>query len=103
MSKTTEAPEFTISGIENITRRDFLIGGAAVMLPGGCGNSGGSNSSVETRTFETPAGPVEVPVNPQRVVPGYATDIFECGAKFFYDSPLPAVVFLDNVERSLLS
>jgi iron complex transport system substrate-binding protein len=75
MTKTIEAPGFTLPGIEDITRRDFLIGGAAALLLGGCGSSGSERVSVETKTVETPAGEVEVPVNPQRVVPGYTTDI----------------------------
>jgi iron complex transport system substrate-binding protein len=72
--KAIEAPRFVLPGIEDITRRDFLVGGAAALLLGSCGSSGRNEAYGETRTVETPAGAVEVPVNPRRVVPGYTTD-----------------------------
>lgn len=54
--------------IEDATRREFLIGGAAALLLAGCG-VGGSDSSGETRTVEDANGrSVEVPVAPSRVV-----------------------------------
>jgi ABC-type Fe3+-hydroxamate transport system substrate-binding protein len=60
--------------IEDITRRDFLVGGAAALLLGGCGSGGGGNeASGETRTVEGFYGPVELPVRPRRVVPGYTS------------------------------
>jgi iron complex transport system substrate-binding protein len=67
--KTIEAPGFTIPGIEDITRRDFLVGGAAALLLGGCGSDRGSNEpSGERRPFEHAMGTTEVPVRPERVV-----------------------------------
>jgi hypothetical protein len=35
MTKTIEKPGFIVPGIEDITRRDFLVGGAAVLLLAG--------------------------------------------------------------------
>lgn len=76
MTKTIERPGFTLPGIEDITRRDFLVGGAATLLLAGCGSgSGGNEPSGETRTVESPMGPVELPENPERLVAMYATDV----------------------------
>lgn len=56
-------------GIENASRRDFLVGGAAALLLAGCGASGGGEPSGETRTVRDATGrSVEVPVLPQRIV-----------------------------------
>lgn len=68
MKKRIEMPGFTLPGVEDITRRDFLVGGAAALLLGGCGSGGGNESSGETRTIEHPYGTTEVPVEPQRIV-----------------------------------
>jgi iron complex transport system substrate-binding protein len=68
MKRKIEAPGFILPGIEDITRRDFLIGGAAVILLGGCGGNGGQNSSSgETRPFTHAAGTTQVPVSPKRI------------------------------------
>lgn len=76
MTKNIKVPDFTLPGTCDITRRDFLVGGAAALLLGGCGSGGAEGSSTgETRSVEGPMGTVEVPVSPQRVVPGYTTDI----------------------------
>lgn len=69
MQKNTQAPGFTIPDIEYVTRRDFLVGGAAALLLNGCG-SGEESSSAETRTVEGFYGPVELPVRPKRLIPG---------------------------------
>lgn len=63
-------PGFILPGIEDIMRRDFLVGGAATLLLAGCGSSGGNGeASGESRTVEDGSGrSVEVPVNPERVV-----------------------------------
>jgi iron complex transport system substrate-binding protein len=67
--KNIEVPGFILPGIEDITCRDFLVGGAAALLLGGCGSGGGGNeASGETRTVEHALGTTEVPVAPQRVV-----------------------------------
>jgi iron complex transport system substrate-binding protein len=75
--KTIERPGFLLPGVEDITRRDFLIGGAAALLLGGCGSEGGNSesSSGETRTFRDAVGEKEIPVSPRRVVTldGYFT------------------------------
>jgi iron complex transport system substrate-binding protein len=69
MTKTTERPGFVLPGVEDITRRDFLVGGAAAILLGGCGSSGGgSEASGRTKPFEHAMGTSEVPVSPRRVV-----------------------------------
>jgi iron complex transport system substrate-binding protein len=69
--KNIEVPGFILPGIEDITRRDFLVGGAAALLLGGCGSGGGgdeSSDSGEMRIFRDAVGEKEVPVSPRRVV-----------------------------------
>jgi iron complex transport system substrate-binding protein len=66
--KHAVVPKFVPPDVENITRRDFLVGGAAALLLGGCGSGGGGSSSGETRTVEHALGTSEVPVSPQRIV-----------------------------------
>jgi iron complex transport system substrate-binding protein len=73
--KDIEAPGLVIPGIEDITRRDFLIGGAAALLLGGCGSDGESagETSGETRTVEHMFGTTEVPAEPKRVAALFVT------------------------------
>lgn len=55
--------------VEDITRRGFLVGGAAALLLSGCGSDQGSNeSSGETREVRSGEGSIEVPVAAKRVV-----------------------------------
>lgn len=59
--------------IDDVTRREFLIGGAGLLLlaPYSCGGgseAGGEPASGETRPFEHAAGVTDVPVSPQRIV-----------------------------------
>jgi iron complex transport system substrate-binding protein len=69
MKKNTEVPGLVLPGTWDITRRDFLAGGAAAILLGGCGGSGDeTSSSGETRRVEHFAGTTEVPAEPERVV-----------------------------------
>ena len=64
------------------TRREFLIGagGLLVLAPYSCGSNGesgqgGENGSDETRTVEGYYGQVDLPANPQRLIPGYTTEM----------------------------
>jgi ABC-type Fe3+-hydroxamate transport system substrate-binding protein len=77
MIGTVEKPGIAVSDLEDITRRDFLVGGAGLLALGvaGCGRGETGDSSSETRTVDTPRGPVELPVNPRRVVAMYTTDV----------------------------
>lgn len=79
MKMTTGVPGFTMPGIEDVTRRDFLVSGAAVLVLGGCGSSGeedmSGDSGVRTRTADTPRGPVQIPAQPQRVIAAYTHDL----------------------------
>jgi len=77
VKQTIGVSGFTIPGIEDVTRRDFLIGGAGLLALGlaGCGGEGAGEASTGTRRVESLMGPVDLPVRPQRVVPGYATDM----------------------------
>lgn len=72
MVKTVERPGLPVPAIEDITRRDFLVGGAGLLALGtfGCGGGGEEGFAGETRTVEGYYGPVEVPVRPRRVIPG---------------------------------
>jgi len=58
--------------IDDVTRREFLIGAASLLLlPAGCGSGGEGGeetASGETRTVRHALGETEVPVSPERVV-----------------------------------
>jgi iron complex transport system substrate-binding protein len=80
----TKTIEYTQRGIklppqivDDLTRREFLIGAGLIVLAPACG-SGGENgdASGQTRTVEHALGTTEVPVSPQRVVAvdGFALD-----------------------------
>lgn len=75
--KNIEAPGFALPGVEDITRRDFLVGGAGLLALGiaGCGGDGGDGASRETRRVQSPMGPVELPVDLRRLVAMYAVDV----------------------------
>jgi iron complex transport system substrate-binding protein len=66
---------------ENLTRRRFITaaGGLALGVLTGCGSedqaAAPTATVAATRIFAGPAGPVEFPANPQRVIPGYTTDV----------------------------
>lgn len=69
MKKNVEVPGFVIPVVEDITRRDFLIGGVAALLLGGCGGGDEEGPPGETRTFTDNRGvEVEVPVKAERIV-----------------------------------
>jgi len=55
--------------IDDVTRREFLIAAAGllVLAPHGCGSGAGSGPSSETRTVEHAFGATEVPARPERV------------------------------------
>lgn len=64
------------------TRREFLIGAGSLLIlaPFGCGDDGetgegGGTTSDDTRTVDSVYGQVELPANPQRLVPGYTTEM----------------------------
>ena len=77
MTKTIQRPGPVLPGVEDVTRRDFLVGGAGLLALGlaGCGADGGGASSGETRRVQSPMGPVELPADPKRLVAIYATDV----------------------------
>jgi iron complex transport system substrate-binding protein len=80
MTRTGERTEISLPAIEDITRREFLIGGAAALLLGGCEGSGneedtGEETNIRTRTADTPRGRVEIPADPQRLVALYTHDL----------------------------
>ena len=67
----TKKPLPPLPEIDDVTRREFLIGVGSllVLAPYGCGSGerGGETTSGGTRTVEHAAGTTEVPVNPSRV------------------------------------
>lgn len=78
MMKNIKAPGFIVPGIEDVSRRDFLLGGAAALLLGGCGSGEGDTgegATARTRTAQTPRGPVEIPADPQRLTALYTHDL----------------------------
>ncbi len=76
MTKTIQVLERGITlpplpEIDDVTRREFLIGTAGLLLlPAGCGSDGegGDEASGEMRTVEHALGTTEVPTEPRRVV-----------------------------------
>jgi iron complex transport system substrate-binding protein len=55
--------------IDDVTRREFLIGAAGLLLlPAGCGGQESDETSGETRTVEHELGTTKVPVEPGRIV-----------------------------------
>ncbi len=81
MTKTIETPGTKVPPqiVDDLTRRDFLIGGAAALLLGGCGSGDnedtGEEEAARTRTVDTPRGRVEIPAEPQRIVALYTHDL----------------------------
>lgn len=73
--RTIERPGFVLPDIEDLTRRDFLVGGAAAWLLGGCGGGGSGEASGQVREVEGPMGMVALPETPERLVAMYATDV----------------------------
>jgi len=69
VTKTIERPGPILPGIEDVTRRDFLIGGAATLLLAGCGSAGeGGSEEGATREVTYRGGSVSAPERPGRVV-----------------------------------
>jgi len=76
MTKTIERPKRGITlpplpEIDDVTRREFLIGAAGLLLlPAGCGGGeeNGGEASGETRTIEHVMGTTEIPAEPRRIV-----------------------------------
>ncbi len=82
MRKAVEIPGRLLPEIDDVTRREFLIGSAGllVLAPYGCGNEdesgvGGETISSETRTVDTPRGSVTIPADPQRMLTIYVYDL----------------------------
>lgn len=74
MTRTIEGPGIKLPPqiLDDLTRREFLIGAGLVALAPACGNDeesdGDGSSSGQTRTVEHALGTTEVPKDPQRVV-----------------------------------
>jgi len=74
MTKTIEHTEWGIKLppqiVDDLTRREFLIGAGLIALAPACGSDeqGGDEASAETRTVRHSLGETEVPVSPQRIV-----------------------------------
>jgi iron complex transport system substrate-binding protein len=106
MVKPTGLPERGIKlppEIDDVTRKEFLIGAAGLLLlPAGCGGresgQGETTSSGETRLIRHYLGETRIPVNPRRIV---ATDnSFTLGALVSVDVvPLAAGSFASYADR----
>jgi len=77
---------------DSLTRRRFIVGGlAAELLLGACGNPGERDEAPprEARRVASPMGPDELPARPQRLVPGYTT---EMDYALVLDMPMAAAI-----------
>lgn len=88
MTLTLDPPVMLAPTVEDVSRRQFVIGGAALSLlvATGCGDDGGdsdaSGDSQATQTVRTDGGTVEVPAEPRRVVAAigsFETDMVAVG------------------------
>ncbi|MGB3681413.1 MAG: hypothetical protein WA990_02900, partial [Rubrobacteraceae bacterium] len=59
MTKNTQQPEPRTSTVENITRRQFLVGAGSLLLLGATGCSGGGSGSGGGETSSDPARTIE--------------------------------------------
>jgi len=70
-ARTTTATD--LESVDAVTRREFLAGLAAAGLLAACGDDGGdavsATDSPEVRVVEDATGTVELPANPERIVP----------------------------------
>lgn len=81
--KSIEVPGSYLPDVEDITRRDFLVGGAATLLLAGCGNGAKDGSGEDGKRAVTfRGGSVTAPEKPRRVVSLWfptTTDLVELG------------------------
>lgn len=69
MTQTTYRPGTGLPGIDDATRREFLIGAAGLLLlPAACSSGEDDRASGETRAVEHALGTTQVPLEPRRVV-----------------------------------
>jgi ABC-type Fe3+-hydroxamate transport system substrate-binding protein len=70
MKKEIERPRIAFPEIDDVTRREFLIGAGLIALDPACGRSGEEDAfgSSETRAIEHALGTTRVPTEPRRVV-----------------------------------
>lgn len=69
MSDLITIPSFSISRVEDVTRRTFMTGALASAFLIACGDEDERESpEAATRAIETPKGIVEIPAHPQRIV-----------------------------------
>jgi iron complex transport system substrate-binding protein len=80
MTKTIETPGILLPPqiVDDLTRREFLVGAGLILLAPACGSGDeeGASGSGETRTIEHALGTTKVPVSPKRIVAvdGFALD-----------------------------
>ena len=87
--------------IEDITRREFIVGGAAagVLVLGGCSDDGGSSPAADTeadfpRTVEHIGGTTTVPAKPERVV--CISGEYELEAMVALGAPIGVAIIADR-------
>lgn len=92
--------------VDDVTRRQFLIGAGSllVLAPYGCGGEsgqGGETTSSGTRTVEHAAGTTEVPAEPQRVVSLDVGEITDCLVSLGRD-PVGSVTYPKSISGETL-
>jgi iron complex transport system substrate-binding protein len=103
MTKTIKRPAIKpppLPEIDDVTRREFLIGAAGLLLlPAGCGGGEGreGETTENTRTIEHELGTTEVPMNPQRVV---ALEPFQLDNMLALDEKPLAILTADELFRN---
>lgn len=88
--------------IEDITRREFLIGAGSILVlaPYGCGGgsgNGGETASRGTRAVEHALGETEVPASPQRIVSLDVGEITDCLVALGRD-PIGSVTYPESIS-----
>ncbi|MGQ0679854.1 MAG: ABC transporter substrate-binding protein [Actinomycetota bacterium] len=105
---TTLRPRQMPEILNDLTRREFILGLATAGLLAACGDRRPSTPSTATRTVTADNGPVEVPVDPKRVVAAigsFETDMVAVGVMPVMTSSFagpwvklsPSVVITENI------
>jgi len=98
IEKPETIPELPPEILDDVTRREFLIGSAGLLLlPAGCagsGEEGDASGPGETRTVRHPLGETKVPARPRRIAAMDGTSLL---AALLLDAPVVARTTANSV------